>query len=94
MSVTVHRVVAAYEQAQEEVMKVLRHMYRVSATKKMKFFVIRIRILRNYLLSFGRKSRLSKGKKRLLLQPLFHVMIRIWHIRGRSSIMRCLVKLK
>ena len=53
-------VVAAYEQAQEE--EVSRHMYRVSATKKMKFSVIRIRILRNYLLSFGPKSRHSKLK--------------------------------
>ena len=55
-------VVAAYEQAQEEDYEGIEAYVPRVGYEKMKFSVIRIRILRNYLLSFGRKSRHNKLK--------------------------------
>ena len=72
--------VISYEQAQEEDSEALKHMYRVWAMKTMKFSVIRIRILEIVTLDKSQGS--SKVKKRLLLQPLFHVMIGVYEISG------------
>lgn len=63
MSVTVHRVVAAYEQAQEEDYEGIEaYVPRVGYEKDEIFRYQDTWILRNYLLSFGQKSRHSKLK--------------------------------